>query len=154
MDQYFDASWSPQVTLFSAIVCAALVGMTMAFGGWARMIAVIVLGVSATMTVQGYELDDDRLRIRFFLFPLSYDLSHLNDAAVNPQILRNTTRFLGVGGLFGFSGIFWSSTLGMHRVFGTHEDHAVILNFGGKTIIVTPDRPDAFVDALQKRRAG
>ena len=52
-------------------------------------------------------------------------------------------RLCGIGGLFVFCGLFWSRKLGRYRAYITDPRRAVVLRFGNKVVVVTPDEPDS-----------
>ena len=58
-------------------------------------------------------------------------------------------RTMGIGGLFGFVGYFHNEILGSYRAYATNELNTVVLVFDGETIVVTPDDPEAFVEAVK-----
>jgi hypothetical protein len=57
-------------------------------------------------------------------------------------------RTMGIGGLFGFVGHFHNEILGSYKAYATNEFNTVVLVFGDQTIVVTPDEPDEFVEAV------
>lgn len=71
--------------------------------------------------------------------------------------MKFTIRTFGVGGLFGYFGMFFNSKEGRLRLFATRWDRTVLIETaGGKKIIVTPNDPDAFVSILKwvRRKEG
>ena len=58
-------------------------------------------------------------------------------------------RTFGNGGLFGFTGKFFSDRLGKMQWYCTRTDNYVLLQLAnGTRLIITPDEPQAFVNAL------
>ena len=57
----------------------------------------------------------------------------------------------GNSGLFGLYGTFWKRDLGKYRMYGRSATGAVLLKTSQGSIVVTPDRRDAFVAALRER---
>lgn len=61
-------------------------------------------------------------------------------------------RTFGNGGLFGFTGSYFSDRLGKMTWYATRTDKYVLIQLsGGQKIIITPDEQDAFVAALSLR---
>lgn len=70
-----------------------------------------------------------------------------NIRKVAPDELRFTIRLLGVGGLFGYYGLFRNSRLGNLQMFATRRNNALLIETAkGKKIILTPDNPQALID--------
>ena len=58
---------------------------------------------------------------------------------------------VGNGGLFVFSGYFWTRALGWFRLYGNDIlGRAVLLDFGDRKVVITPGDPQAFVAAAEK----
>ena len=57
-------------------------------------------------------------------------------------------RTCGNGGLFSFTGFYWSKRLGPFRAYVTNHRHCVVLRLAGKTVVMSPDDPEAFMRAL------
>jgi hypothetical protein len=55
---------------------------------------------------------------------------------------------MGNGGLFSFTGWYWNKTLGSFRAFATDFRYTVVLKREGSTVVVTPDDPQGFVQAV------
>ncbi len=73
------------------------------------------------------------------------NLSGLVSAEVDPFAITKSLRLFGNGGMFCFAGVFRNKRLGTFRLFGTDPGRAVVLRFPGRTVVVTPDRPEEFV---------
>lgn len=59
-------------------------------------------------------------------------------------------RTFGNGGLFGFTGSYFSDRLGRMKWYATRTNHYVLVQLkGGKKIIVTPDEPRELVNQWQ-----
>lgn len=108
----------------------------------------IVLVAAALFTVRGYELDAGELRVQRLLWATRVPLAGLRRAWADPKALKGSIRLLGNGGLYSFSGLFRSGKLGRYRAFVTDWRRAVVLRFDGRTVVVTPDRPDGFLERL------
>jgi hypothetical protein len=102
--------------------------------------------------VRGYTITEHELRIQRLGWSTRWPLAALRDARVDPQAMKGSLRLCGNGGLFAFCGWFRNKQLGVYRAFATAPDHSVVLRFGARTVVVTPDDPAAFANELQRRR--
>lgn len=65
--------------------------------------------------------------------------------------LRWSLRTFGNGGLFGYTGYFTDKKLGAMRWYATRLDRGILLQTKkGENIVLTPDNPDAFLQALHR----
>jgi hypothetical protein len=69
-------------------------------------------------------------------------------AAVLPQVMHGSVRVFGIGGL-GAVGTFHNAQLGTYRAYATNGENTVVLGFGDRTVVVSPDAPDAFAAAVR-----
>lgn len=64
--------------------------------------------------------------------------------------MKFTIRTFGVGGLFGYWGMFSNSRIGRFRMFATRRDRTVLIETTeGKKIVITPDEPEVFVGTIK-----
>jgi hypothetical protein len=113
----------------------------------------ITLVISLLFTVRGYEIASDALLVRRLLWSTGIPLAGLRSIALEPKLPRATVRLWGNGGLFSFSGLFWNRPLGRFRMCATDLSKAVVLRFHDRIWVVTPDRPEEFIQHLT-RKAG
>ncbi len=108
--------------------------------------------------------------ITFLLHPVNYRVETneiiihrpLNDIRINKDniksvqileegVLRWSVRTFGVGGLFGYFGKFANSKLGNMTWYATRRNNAVLVQTTDKKIIITPNEPEKFVQALEDK---
>jgi len=58
---------------------------------------------------------------------------------------------LGNGGLFSFSGLFYSRRLGRYRLFATDPKRLVVMIMPRRTVVISPADPEAFLRAISAR---
>lgn len=59
-------------------------------------------------------------------------------------------RVFGVGGLFGYYGLFYNLTFGWTWWYASQNKNYVLLELqNGKKVILTPDNPEEFINALK-----
>ena len=67
--------------------------------------------------------------------------------------MSRSIRLFGNGGAFAFSGWFRNRKLGSYRAYATDPARSVVLKFSDhKTIVVTPEPPDAFIAAVKQQQ--
>ena len=155
----FSASWGmplKAMTGFFVVIFAFLVGVDFSRLGppmpWARElllgIPVLVGIVSAFYMVRGYSLQGTTLGIQRLGWVKTFNLTNLVSAQADPDALRASVRVFGNGGLFSFCGWYRNKKLGMYRAYVTDARHAVVLRFSDKTVVVTPDESERFVNEV------
>ena len=160
-NSYFAAPWSTALKVTTAIAVAMLAGLGVLFatgfprdllGGVPFLLTMLcafatILG-SALFIVRGYEVGPGGLRMRRLLWSTELSLAELQAAWSDPTAMAKSLRLFGNGGLFVFAGLFWNRSLGRYRAFATHPRNAVVLRFESRTVVVTPEFPGAFLEAL------
>jgi hypothetical protein len=76
-------------------------------------------------------------------------LTGLVSAEAEPNATVGSIRVFGIGGVFAFAGKFRNSTLGSYRAYVTDPHFCIVLDLGSETIVVTPDSPVRFVEAVR-----
>jgi hypothetical protein len=111
-----------------------------------------VLFTSAAFGVYGYSITQNELKVLRLGWASSIPLSSVEKIEEQPDLMLGSIRIFGIGGLFGYIGLFRNSMLGRYRAYATHTDKTVLIQTKqGEKIIVTPDRPDEFTMALLNR---
>lgn len=67
---------------------------------------------------------------------------------VPPEGVRGAIRLFGTGGLFGYYGLFRSRALGRFRLHATRGSGYVGVRTADALFVLTPERPEAFVEVL------
>lgn len=112
-----------------------------------------ILIMTGLLTVRGYTLTADTLRIQRLFWDTKIVLTNLQTAEVDPQAMQNSLRTWGNGGLFSFSGRFRSKKLGPCEAFATDLKRTVVLTFPNRRIVLSPENPEAFVSSVLQRRS-
>jgi len=100
---------------------------------------------------QSYSITERHLIINR---PASRVILNLSDITEIQLLEKNALwggiRLLGVGGMFGYYGIFWHKKYGRITLYATRSDNKILITFrDGKKILVTPDSLE-MLDALKK----
>ena len=159
------APWSTSLkaTSFAGSAILVAVGYAMAqaipYGtsapfaeGFGMLIAWVppLVGLLAVLfVVRGYELAPGELRVIRLLWSTRVPLAGLREVRADSEAMTGSLRLFGNGGLFSFTGLFQSRTLGRYRAFVTDPKHAVVLHTASRVIVVSPADPRAFVEAAR-----
>ena len=119
--------------------------------GMIVMPLVLVIG-PALFTIRGYVLTRRALLVQRIGWNSTLDLAGLQSAEADPKAMARSIRLFGNGGMFCFAGLFRNKKLGRYRAFATDAKRAVILKFRDRTVVVTPENPEAFVAKIRELR--
>ncbi len=155
----FAAPWSRSLkitSLVSALLCLTF-GLGLPFLPWLRHPAVAWTGwlvlalvpVCPLFIVRGYAITPDAILVRRPCWSTRLPRTGLVSATSTPNAMTHSLRTCGNGGFFSHTGWYWSQSLGSHRAFVTDPAQTVVLRYADRTIIVSPDDPEAFAHALQ-----
>jgi len=137
----------------TAVFGAILIVAAYTAKGWASLVILVIFLAAVTFAIRGYSVHQGKLLIHRLGWATTYDLANLTSAEVSPGATVGSVRALGIGGLFGFVGHFRNAVLGSYKAYATNELNTVVLGFSGEKIVVTPDDPLQFVDAVQAAQA-
>ncbi|HYS56392.1 MAG TPA: PH domain-containing protein [Thermoanaerobaculia bacterium] len=157
------APWSAALKIMSALSCLVLLlvpwlawqatSYTAALswvGDAMALICVLVVMGSLLFVVREYELDDHHLLIHRLLWRTRIDLGGLSRVFRDPEAFKGSIRLFGNGGLFSFSGLFYSRRLGRYRLFATDPSRLVVIVVPPRTVVISPADPEAFMSAAQR----
>ena len=148
----FGAPWGRELIVLSAVgVVAMIVPMIMAVtrGGWiVASLLLIILAIPASLSIRGYEVRRGELIIHRLLWDTRWPLHDRTVATVRPQVMANSWRTWGNGGFFSYSGHFVNTALSRYRAFVTDHARTVVLDTPKGVLVVSPDAPQAFVEAV------
>ena len=157
---HFSAPWCLTVKIITVLSLVLLLGAA-AYGFWffpssapvllrltvTLLPLAIVLG-TLPFVILGYDLAPGELRVARLGWQNRFTLADVTSVEINPEALRGSLRLCGSGGLFGFFGWFRNKTLGVYRAYGTDPKRAVVIKLNQRTIVLTPDQPERFVEEL------
>lgn len=162
----FGAPWSTSVKTITILVIATLgfvviVGISLLedVGSGSSILIVLstivmpvlTLIASAIWMIRGYVIVGETLQVRRLGWQSKLDLKELESAEADPEAMDKSLRTFGIGGLFCFYGRFRNKKLGAYRAYATDPKRSVVLKFQSQTVVVSPDRPDDFVDCIKDR---
>lgn len=123
--------------------------------GWIVGLAIFLpIGTWLYMRPKAIRIDGDFLSLEFVLRKLRFGINDIqNCRCLSYSDLGPTVR-VGIGGLFGNFGIFKSKNLGsVHGYFSNGESLVFIELKKGRSLLLSLDRPDAFLAALLKAKS-
>lgn len=156
----FEAPWATAVKVISLAVTALLLFAAFEVnrraageldGPWLHLVVAVPLLIlfgSLLFTVRGYRLEGSSLFVERLLWATEIPLAGLRSARHDPEAMKRSLRLFGNGGLYGITGLFSNKTLGRYRAYATDPANAVVLELDGRTVLVTPGRPEELVRAL------
>jgi hypothetical protein len=161
-DIRFRAPWGGLLTLISVLSTLLLVGASILCLSmlppkleFLRLAAVVlpllVVLCCLPFMVRGYALTERELVIQRLGWTTRWPLAGLTAAEADPDALTKSIRLWGNGGLFSFYGWFRNKKLGPYRLFATDPKRCVVLTWGSRTVVVTPDQPAEFVSEIRRR---
>jgi hypothetical protein len=171
--EHFDAPWDAGLKSITAgvlTVCAlavlgaVAVGVRVASpaagtaGGIALSVVVGVLPFPALLVLfaafreapRGFALGPDGVVVERRSHPVSIPFTSIRDVRMlDPQVFLR--RVGGVGGFFGYFGLYQGDGLGSVSLYATRSDARVLLATDSGPVVITPAEPERFVAELRGR---
>jgi len=158
------APWSTGLKVTSALGTVILVGagigayraipvptgFTHQFGLVVALILPAILVGSLIFIVTGYEVEGTELYVKRLLSSTRISFQGLNRVWIEPAVCKGTIRVFGNGGLFSFSGWFYSRRLGRYRLFATTLSRSVVLVLPARVVVITPAEPVVFIEHVRQ----
>jgi hypothetical protein len=156
MTTRFNAPWGRELTVLTTIATAMVAGIAVFIwtkgGRVTPALLLLIHAIPLALTVRRYELVPGALLIRRLWWDTRWPLEGKVTAAVRPDVMARSWRIWGNGGLFAISGHFSNAALGRYRAFVTDFKRTVVVHTAHGIVVVSPDRPDDFVSALERTR--
>ena len=158
----FAAPWDRQlltstIALLAVIAFTAIAGTAGALQANMRGIALAVAVFSSAIAIgawalapRGYVIGGGRLRIlRNGWRSVQVPLSEVRSVSIlDADALRGSLKLLGMGGLFGYYGVFRSPVLGSYRLHATRGSGLVLVRTQAHNHVLTPEPAEDFAEAL------
>lgn len=159
----YSASWSQSLKISTAAVTVVLVGMLAVFAfapgkgvpWWLLLFLALIplsilLGCVASM-VCGYRLEGGILHVVRPGRTTRIGLRGLKSVSLDVRACQGSTRVNGNGGAYSYTGWFHNAALGTYELFATDMSRTVVLKLPNRIVVVTPNRPEEFVNAVLGR---
>jgi len=156
----FRAPWSK--SLIVASIFATLVCLGVTYGMWTLpmdgslqslrfglgLLPLAVILICALFMVRSYSIANNTLLVHRPFWKTHVSLRELQSVKFDPTATHRSIRTFGNGGFFSFTGYFRNKELGSYRAFMTDRRRAVVLRFPSSVIVISPDRPEDFVNKI------
>ena len=149
--QFFPASYDTATKVISAAVCAIPVVVLLATRNIAGVaVSALAAGIAYAWSPRGYRVAEQSIFVKRLIGEACIPLRGLREArATTPDDFKWCIRVFGVGGLFGYYGVFRTSKLGTSHWYLTSRSRAVVVITLNKTSLVSPDDQEGFLAAIQ-----
>jgi hypothetical protein len=158
--KHYRSPWSTSLVVISAgatIVCLgvslSVVTVTVGRGvlPWVGLLPLAILVGSAPFTIRGYTVTAEAILVHRLCWATRLPREGLQSATAEPGAMRGSLRTCGNGGLFSFSGRYWSKRLGPYRALVTDPRRTVVLRYVDHTVVVSPASPEQFAGDLAEK---
>lgn len=150
------APWCREIKVITIIGSVVLLSVPVLVQGHSsahgRLIGLASLAIWALCLlslIRGYALADGNLVVKRLLW--NNDIPLDKDATASRGEAPSSLRIFGNGGLFSGSGYFWSKETGIYRSFVTAPKKLVWIKTGNRTLLISPDDPEALIAAFSSR---
>jgi len=159
---HFRAPWSKSLIVastFATLVCLAVTyalwtlpaeGSWEPLRFWLGLLPLAIIFICALFTVRGYSITNDAFLIDRLFWTTRIPLTELQSVKFDPAATHRSIRTFGNGGFFSFTGYFRNKELGSYRAFMTDRRRAVVLRFSSSVIVISPDRPEDYVNTISQ----
>lgn len=110
---------------------------------------IITIGFALTFSVTGYSVMGGKLLIHRLGWSTAFPLVELTELEVNSLAMIGSVKVFGNEGVFCYQGRFRNGMLGTYNAFVTDRDKCVVIRFGDKRIVVSPDNPNELKASLE-----
>jgi hypothetical protein len=147
----FSASYDRTTKIVSTIVCLGLLAVIFAVHNIIlSCLSIFVIILCFAYSPRGYSLVGRSILVERLAGPARIDLSDVREARkATPDDFRGCIRLGGSGGLFGYYGQFSTAKLGRCTWYVTDRSHCIVVVTPAKTVLVSPDNPEAFLDTIR-----
>jgi hypothetical protein len=116
--------------------------------GGAGLMTLLARRMSADLDPAWLEIEGDRLVVRMRRQSESLPIPGLVARPLERDEIAHLSRLATVSGITAGTGGFDSHRLGELDLYASDLDHAVLLDRGESSVVVTPDEPERFLAAL------
>jgi len=154
-DVRFRAPWGRTLVIVSLLATGLCLSLAFSLGPWhkipivGRVLPLVILVGSAPFTIRGYTVTNDAILVHRLFWKTRLSREGLISATVEPDAMKCAMRTCGNGGLYSFTGWYWTKRIGAFRAYVTDLRRTVVVRFKTrKAVVVSPDDPEGFVQAV------
>ena len=157
---HFKAPWGRTLLIISTLTTFVLLGIVVALAlgqhqPWfislphlprtLAIAAVLLVPLGALpFIIRGYTITQDGILIRRLWWNTVLPFADIRAVEAEPLALSSCFRTCGNGGMYSFTGYYWSKQLGHFRAYVTDLNRTVIVRMTKRTAVLSPDDPEAF----------
>lgn len=163
---HFKAPWGRAliiVSLFSTLLLVA-VAIVMATGGqqpwfislprmssqaFAVTLALLLPAGALPFIIRGYTITGDSILIHRLWWNTVLPLKEIRSVEAEPLAMSGSFRTCGNGGLYSFTGWYWSRELGRFHAYVTDLNRTVVVRMNRRTAVLSPDDPENFTRIIE-----
>ena len=155
-ERFFAAPWGRLLKGTSIGATLLLLGVAglLFYGNVAPLMAVLLLlmpGICALFIVRGYTVGLSEIRVHRPCWDTRIALRQIHSISQEPEAMKRSIRVAGNGGLYSFTGYYWSRKLGLFHAYVNDLARCVVVRTAERTCVFSPDHPGAFVSLLNER---
>jgi hypothetical protein len=159
----FKATLDMKTNIITAIVIMILLGIAYFLPHWATqegepnqliifglpLFNILIILLAYYFSVKSYLVDNQFITIKRPFTNVKINRQEIaNISAIELEAMKGALRLFGSSGVFGYYGIFRNSTLKNFTMYGTQTENYILIELqNGKKIVLTPDEPEAFLNA-------
>ncbi len=167
--QHFKAPWGRTLFIASAFTTLVMLGVACMLilnrqipwfvslplppGSFGLMIAAVLLVPLGALPfiIRGYAVTEDGILIKRLWWNTVLPFAEMRSVEAEPLALSHSFRTCGNGGLYSFTGYYWSQQHGHFRAYVTDLNRTVVVHMKNRTAVLSPDDPEAFARAVTTR---
>ncbi|MCO5248049.1 MAG: PH domain-containing protein [Chitinophagales bacterium] len=130
---------NPQINLFMLSVSLSLI---------------LVYVLTYAFKPQYYQLDENELTIHRMISNVKIKRENIKSVEkLDAEMMKNTIRTFGVGGLFGYYGKFYNKEIGKMTLYTTQRVHRLLIKtMDDKNIVISPDLSEKLIEQYYLKR--
>ena len=161
---FFAAPWDRRLRIATravvAFLCVEFIGITvvlfltntqrtaLAVGTMFCVMNALIIAFTSSYAPRGFLVDETGVTVVRKISPVHIERNAIRRVThIEADRFMKSTRVWGNGGLFGYYGSFRNKALGNFKMFATNRGNGILIE-GDTTYVITPERPDEFVDVL------
>jgi hypothetical protein len=148
--QFFRAPWGNVLKISTGVLTILIFVVMIISGKVGLILGALILATGILMGVRGYSVQAGQVIVHGLVWNKAYPLGDLCDIESQPFATVGSVRTFGIGGFFSFLGYYHNPSLGSYLSFVTDAANTVVLKFENSRIVLSPDDPLAFVEAVRR----
>jgi hypothetical protein len=113
------------------------------------LFSLLLIGAAYAFSPRGYRVTASHIEVCRPIGPVRIPLAEVREVRrIGKKEMGGALRVAGSGGFFGYYGAYRNRALGSFKMYATDLSRSVLLS-GKRRIVVSPDRPETFVEVVQ-----